>query len=230
MQLISTLFKKQKKKGKRKLVRAWDKMKTWLREESAKLEVVIDKHARLQAVGALHGEAKDNNKPSKIRVKSASYDLDKARAGEPSFTCETKELELLSVSKDELDGGATTSSSSLEQPVVKNSTEMIPSALKKKTMSSDNILCKSKLKLAPVSFSMDELSSSNSHGGEKNETTKGDEVVADCNETMGSGDKKQSSKGAGLIKRRMLGSIRGLMTSTNLLGNDTNDEVPTTTL
>lgn len=92
--------------------------------------------------------------------------------------------------------------------------------LRRKTASSDNILENKRTRLQPpVSFSMDKLCAD----VENNDGTAKPAVTGN-----GSGDAETSrnhgGKG-GLIKRRMLGSIRGLMASTHLLQTNETDEV-----
>lgn len=47
---------KRLKLQKRRLGKAWGRMRNWLREERTKLGEVVNRHARLQAVGALNAE------------------------------------------------------------------------------------------------------------------------------------------------------------------------------
>lgn len=47
---------KRLKLQKRRLGKAWGRMRSWLREEKSKIGEVVNRHARLQAVGALNSE------------------------------------------------------------------------------------------------------------------------------------------------------------------------------
>lgn len=58
---------KRLKLQKRRLGKAWGRMRTWLREEKTRIGEVVNRHARLQAVGALSSEvASENKKNDKI--------------------------------------------------------------------------------------------------------------------------------------------------------------------
>lgn len=52
---------KRLKLQKRRLGKAWGRMRNWLREERTKLGEVVNRHARLQAVGALNAEVAGAN-------------------------------------------------------------------------------------------------------------------------------------------------------------------------
>lgn len=223
----------QEKRRRHRLGKAWGKMRTWLREEKVKLGEVVQRHARMQAVGALHNSAtSEEDSPSGSRC--GSYDLVAARARELGSLTHVEEFGLASVSEEINDN--TCVSHDLEtrktpvcrsdddnadvkvQELDKKSPENTRGRLRKKMIAgSESNLSGTKLKLTPVSFSLDKLC---------------DDVDRDVNEKEkdslkpvdGRELKAHVGKG-GLIKRRMLGSIRGLMASTHLLQQHDIDEV-----
>ncbi|KAK2581219.1 hypothetical protein KPH14_008017 [Odynerus spinipes] len=215
------------KSEKRKLGKAWGKMRSWLRDERSKLSEVIQRHARMQNVGAMIGEPQENNQEMSLKdLKTskgrsyASYDLAKARTQELGsitrveefgislLTKETNENESsLNVSRRSNSyspdsGKAYIGDTSAEEDMVVSRRNV----LCKKTASSDDILGNGKRSpLPPVSFSMDKLCSD----------TENDEMCVASTEHETTA-RDRAGKG-GMIKRRMLGSIRGLMASTHLL-------------
>ncbi|RLU23069.1 hypothetical protein DMN91_005347 [Ooceraea biroi] len=207
---------KRLKLQKRRLGKAWGRMRSWLREERTKIGEVVNRHARLQAVGALSPEVQ-NDAASMRTSKSKQrgfYDLTRARIQESGSITRVEEFGLSSVSEeanvsDEVDRPVSASPDSGKASA--NGTRL-RSNLRRKTASSDNILENSRTRLQPVSFSMDKLCS-----GVEND----DMVTTTVPTTVGAGGDVDTTRDhggkGGLIKRRMLGSIRGLMASTHLL-------------
>ncbi|XP_003400015.2 uncharacterized protein LOC100643213 isoform X1 [Bombus terrestris] len=191
---------------KHRLGKAWEKMRNWLRDETSRINEVVNKHARLQAVGALSEESCTVTVPN---GNSASYDLTKAKTPELGSITRVEEFGLSSVSQERLKS----SSSSPETVIVSSKTNVAlhraptkTTGLGKMIATSDNVLNeKSEPSIVPVSFSMDKLCSD----------TEIDETHDAA--TAGEIDSRDHARKAGLIKRRMLGSIRGLMASTHLL-------------
>ncbi|XP_050588291.1 uncharacterized protein LOC126921096 isoform X1 [Bombus affinis] len=191
---------------KHRLGKAWEKMRNWLRDETSRINEVVNKHARLQAVGALSEESCTVTIPN---GNSASYDLTKAKTLELGSITRVEEFGLSSVSQERLKS----SSSSPETVIVSSKTNVAlhraptkTTGLGKMIATSDNVLNeKSEPSIVPVSFSMDKLCSD----------TEIDETHDAA--TAGEIDSRDHARKAGLIKRRMLGSIRGLMASTHLL-------------
>ncbi|XP_076663027.1 nostrin isoform X2 [Andrena cerasifolii] len=185
---------------KHRLGKAWEKMRCWLRDETSRINEVVNKHARLQAVGAISGEAQ----LAKIsKSQSASYDLTKTRTQELGSITRVEEFGLASV----LEENATSSPEALGI-FVRNAADDLKGDQADFRMivgSSDNIFDKQseKRRVAPVSFSMDKLCS--------------DTENEEADNATGEIETKDHARKAGLIKRRMLGSIRGLMASTHLL-------------
>ncbi|XP_060822640.1 uncharacterized protein LOC132910730 [Bombus pascuorum] len=191
---------------KLRLGKAWEKMRNWLRDETSRINEVVNKHARLQAVGALSEESCSVTVPN---GNSASYDLTKARTPELGSITRVEEFGLSSVSQEHLKS----SSSSPETVIVSSKTNVAlhrastkNTGLGKMIATSDNVLNeKSELSIVPVSFSMDKLCS-DTEIDETHDAATAAEI-----------DSRDHARKAGLIKRRMLGSIRGLMASTHLL-------------
>lgn len=147
------------------------------------------------------------------------YDLTRARTQETGSITRVEEFGLSSVSEE------ANVSDDLERPTSAspdsgkaNSSRTMRGNLKRKTVSSDDILENSRTKLQPpvstVSFSMDKLcpDAENDETGMSSTTpTTMAPAEVGCETSRDHGGK------GGLIKRRMLGSIRGLMASTHLL-------------
>ncbi|KAK0166988.1 hypothetical protein PV327_004443 [Microctonus hyperodae] len=264
---------------KYRLGKAWGKMRSWLREERTKLNEVVQRHARLQAVGVgCHSESNTDD-DSMSSGRCGSYDLVAARAKElgiqppqihdNEFVLESVSEEIHLSQRDEVvvshDPATTQTSISAsavttttttanttaqrdslvcptydDEKVGKKLPEMINGGrLRKRIASSDNILCGTKFKLAPVSISLDKLCDDNV-GDCNNDTDDNDDdndekdngvVMENKNEdlcelkTISEKELQKTHMGkGGLIKRRMLGSIRGLMASTNLLHQHENEE------
>ncbi|KOX67176.1 Nostrin [Melipona quadrifasciata] len=199
-----------------RLEKAWEKMRSWLREETSRINDVVNKHARLQAVGAL---AEESCSLPVSNGNSASYDLTRARTRQSGSILRVEEFGLSSVSEENLDsfpspGAMVVSSRSktnLRAPTKSDE------SLGKMVASSDNLLNeKSSLRneeaasrAASISLSMDKLCSD----------AENDETRDAAIETI-----RDHARNAGLIKRRMLGSIRGLMASTHLLHSASSHE------
>lgn len=140
------------------------------------------------------------------------YDLTRARTQESGSITRVEEFGLSSVSEEvNVSDDAERPTSASPDSGKANSSRTLHSNLKRKTVSSDDILENSRTKLQPpVSFSMDKLCSD----VENDETRTSPTTTAPeagCETSRDHGGK------GGLIKRRMLGSIRGLMASTHLL-------------
>ncbi|XP_050485651.1 uncharacterized protein LOC126871189 [Bombus huntii] len=198
--------REQRYPKKHRLGKAWEKMRNWLRDETSRINEVVNKHARLQAVGALSEESCTVTVPN---GNSASYDLTKARTPELGSITRVEEFGLSSVSQEHLKS----SSSSPETAIASSKTNVAlhraptkTTGLGKMIATSDNVLNeKSELSIVPVSFSMDKLCS-DTEIDETHDAATAAEI-----------DSRDHARKAGLIKRRMLGSIRGLMASTHLL-------------
>nr|XP_033201921.1 uncharacterized protein LOC117163607 [Bombus vancouverensis nearcticus] len=198
--------REQRYPKKHRLGKAWEKMRNWLRDETSRINEVVNKHARLQAVGALSEESCTVTVPN---GNSASYDLTKARTPELGSITRVEEFGLSSVSQEHLKS----SSSSPETAIAPSKTNVAlhraptkTTGLGKMIATSDNVLNeKSELSIVPVSFSMDKLCS-DTEIDETHDAATAAEI-----------DSRDHARKAGLIKRRMLGSIRGLMASTHLL-------------
>lgn len=170
-------------------------MRSWLRDETSRINEVVNKHARLQAVGALSG---DSQVAKVSKMKAASYDLTKARTQELGSITRVEEFGLASVSQEIVTSSPESTNVSMNTEDTKNNA----TNLRKMAASSDNIFSEQgKKRLALVSFSVDKLCSDT-------EMEEADNVT---------GESRDHARKAGLIKRRMLGSIRGLMASTHLL-------------
>lgn len=180
-------------------------MRTWLRDETSRINEIVNKHAKLQAVGALSGESVA---PTVSKSNSASYDLLKAKTRESGSITRIEEFGLSSLSKDDVN-------SSPEKEVTVSMGEQVKNknGLRKSIATSETVLNeKSETIVPPVSFSMDKLCSDT-------ENDERDNMVS--GETEG----RDHARKAGLIKRRMLGSIRGLMASTHLLHSSSAHEI-----
>ncbi|KAG9427890.1 hypothetical protein HZU67_10207 [Apis mellifera carnica] len=196
---------------KHRLGKAWEKMRTWLRDETSRINEIVNKHAKLQAVGALSGG--ESVAPTVSKSNSASYDLLKAKTRELGSITRIEEFGLSSLSKDDVNSSpekevvVSAKTSAGEQ--VKNN----GNGLRKNIATSETVLNeKSETIVPPVSFSMDKLCSDT-------ENDERDNVVTEETES------RDHARKAGLIKRRMLGSIRGLMASTHLLHSSSVHEI-----
>ncbi|XP_035739332.1 uncharacterized protein LOC118449177 [Vespa mandarinia] len=217
---------------KRKLGKAWGKMRNWLRDEKSKLSEVIQRHARMQNVGAMITDLNDDHdlsfKDTKLSKgkRYASYDLTKARTQELGSITRVEEFGLSTITKEtneehdnnssnvnrRSNSGSPNSDNRIFIDDINPEDKMFANRRTAfcKTASSDDILGNEKRNsLLPVSFSMDKLCSD----------TENDETCVASAELETTRDR--AGKG-GMIKRRMLGSIRGLMASTHLL-QTTND-------
>lgn len=189
---------RRSKLQKHRLGKAWDKMRSWLRDETTKINEVVNKHARLQAVGALAAEAGPPpsipsipnipNIPSISSGKCASYDLTKATARETGSVTRVEEFGMAAVVS--------------EETIVARSSEN-GAGPRKVLGSAEDLLNGS----GPVPVHLYRPSSD----GENEEA---DDEAAETAETV---ETKDRARKVGPIKRRMLGSIRGLMASTHLL-------------
>lgn len=61
----------RRKLQKRRLGKAWGRMRTWLREERTRIGDIVNRHARLQAVGALSPEVAKEKEKKKMRNRHA---------------------------------------------------------------------------------------------------------------------------------------------------------------
>ncbi|XP_058795300.1 uncharacterized protein LOC131666527 isoform X2 [Phymastichus coffea] len=189
---------------RRKLGKAWGRMRTWLSEERSKLSGVVARHARLQAVGARLDDVAEESAAQAYNggAQSGSYDLTKARLGsarQASCLPRVEEFGLEQVAGEEA-----------------RVTAKLHLSIKK-TASSDDILGERRqpraLLPAATSFSLERLCSDD---GAALELSGGDSAAAKKLQT------RRYAKG-GLIKKRMLGSIRGLIANAHLL-HDQDDE------
>ncbi|XP_076387469.1 nostrin isoform X2 [Megachile rotundata] len=185
---------------KHRLGKAWEKMRSWLRDETSKINEVVNKHARLQAVGALTGEARV---PVISKSNSASYDLTKASTQQLGSITKVEEFGLTSVTEE----NATRPSENDDIALVnatsdasKNASKNASNNLRRVVGSSDNVFDEDAKEKIVTSYSVDKLCFDTEH-----------------EETVGIENSRDHARKAGLIKRRMLGSIRGLMASTHLL-------------
>ncbi|XP_076387475.1 nostrin isoform X3 [Megachile rotundata] len=195
----SSIFYKDKY-AKHRLGKAWEKMRSWLRDETSKINEVVNKHARLQAVGALTGEARV---PVISKSNSASYDLTKASTQQLGSITKVEEFGLTSVTEE----NATRPSENDDIALVnatsdasKNASKNASNNLRRVVGSSDNVFDEDAKEKIVTSYSVDKLCFDTEH-----------------EETVGIENSRDHARKAGLIKRRMLGSIRGLMASTHLL-------------
>lgn len=192
---------------KHRFGKAWDKMRSWLRDETTRINEVVNKHARLQAVGALTGEARVPSKNS-----SASYDLTKASTQELGSITKVEEFGLASVSEENVIRSSEDSEISLIK-TRKNSKNDSNNLRQVVGSSNDVFQEEGKEKIVPISsYSMDKLCSDTEHE---------EHAIVEIE------NNRDHARKAGLIKRRMLGSIRGLMASTHLLHVHEPEEVLT---
>lgn len=146
------------------------------------------------------------------------YDLTQARvqASSASIT-RVEEFGLSSVSEE-------ANVSDADRPASANSSRTLTRGnLRRKTVSSDDILENKRTRLQPpVSLSMDKLCPDVENDAE---TTKPQAATITGNGSADAETSRNHGGKGGLIKRRMLGSIRGLMASTHLLQTNETDEV-----
>ena len=229
-------------KRQRRLGKAWGRMRSWLREEKLRLGDVVTRHARMQAVGALRSGKSVDSSP--LGSRTGSYDLTEARTRELGSITRVEEFGLAAVSEEgnlsdserpectsyDLHAGRQSrvengendedddddrKKSKLDSSNDSPDSAFAPRKLRIKTVSTDNVLTGTRMKLTPISFSLDKLCTDEGND-------EGTNVVVghrDCEQT-----RDHVGKG-GLIKRRMLGSIRGLMASTHLLQQHETEEV-----
>jgi len=165
------------------------------------------------------------------------YDLTRAHIQESGSITRVEEFGLSSVSEEANVSDDTERPMSVSPDSGKmsaNGTRRLRGNLRRKTASSDNILENDRTKLQlPGSLSMDKLCS---HVNTENDemktipmTTATTMMTAPAMTTMAGTSDTEASRDHGgkssLIKRRMLGSIRGLMASTHLLQTYESDEV-----
>lgn len=232
---------------KNSLGKALIKMRCWLRDEKLKIGDVVQRHSKLQAVGAMKNN-NNNNSPSSSR--SGSYDLVEAREREMSkYKNNIDEFGLSSVSEEvnlsepgeveltsydmkpekklESNDDKVFEQGSIESSSPIKRTILTPGILRKKTLSSEN-LTGNKRTMKLTSFSLDQLYDDIDNANEEK-----NKRVVGVGGGGGGGEKEEEKDQAGirhmgkrgLIKRRMLGSIRGLMASTNLLHQHDTEEV-----
>lgn len=170
------------------------------------------------------------------------YDLTRAHTRESGSITRVEEFGLSSVSEeanvsDNMDRPVSASPDSGKTS--ENDTRRLRGNLRKKTPSSDDILETNRTRLQlPGSFSMDKLCSHVTENDETKMTTVTTTTTITTTtmtttttpiamaETSGDAETSRDHGGkSGLIKRRMLGSIRGLMASTHLLQTYESDEV-----
>ncbi|XP_020285157.1 uncharacterized protein LOC109855369 isoform X2 [Pseudomyrmex gracilis] len=210
---------KRLKLQKQRLGKAWGRMRNWLREERTKIGEVVNRHAKLQAVGALSSEGRSDEAASTRTSKSKQrgfYDLTQARVQTSGSITRVEEFGLSSVSEE-------ANVSDADRPASANSSRTLTRGnLRRKTVSSDDILENKRTRLQPpVSFSMDKLCSNVENDVE---TTKPQAATITGNGSADAETSRNHGGKGGLIKRRMLGSIRGLMASTHLLQTNETDE------
>ncbi|XP_066596133.1 uncharacterized protein Nost [Prorops nasuta] len=205
---------------RRKLGKAWGKMRSWLREEKWRIGEVVNRHARMQAVGALAKEQEERDKKRIGVLKSGSYDLTKARARiELGSITRVEEFGLASVT-EEL-GAERESSRSPDSGLACSNARSQPSrSLRQlRTTSSDNILGRNAAK----------RSNRGRGPGSKMVTLSVDRLCSDSEAEMTEDAPEEAPKEAtegkgGLIKRRMLGSVRGLIATAHILHAQDLDE------
>jgi hypothetical protein len=156
------------------------------------------------------------------KSKRGFYDLTRARIQESGSITRVEEFGLSSVSEEvNVSDMERPASASPDSAKTSANGSRLRSNLRRKTASSDNILEDNRTRLQPpVSFSMDKLCSTVESDDAVTTTTPA--AVASGGDVDMSRD--HGGKG-GLIKRRMLGSIRGLMASTHLLQTYEAEEV-----
>lgn len=141
------------------------------------------------------------------------YDLTRARTQESGSITRVEEFGLSSVSEEvNVSDDAERPTSASPDSGKTSGSRTLRGNLKRKTVSSDDILENSRTKLQPpVSFSMDKLCSDVENDETRTSPTTTAPAEVGCETSRDHGGK------GGLIKRRMLGSIKGLMASTHLL-------------
>ncbi|XP_057318122.1 uncharacterized protein LOC130663075 [Microplitis mediator] len=274
-----SLKTREKRRKHRRLGKAWTRMRSWLRDEKLKLEEVVQRHAKLQAVGALRAQQNDRDVIKGNRC--GFYDLVAARNREFGAVVEEQEegqvTSIAKVSHDikspeydyvgsdhvededgdhdddddenshDLQTRKTPECCQVEKVDMPGKPEVMRGKLRKRIASSENV-SRIKLKLTPVSFSLDNLcNDDNDDNNNKNNNNyvnvddedDGNRPNDDCGGSAGgnSGDQGHKERHrienkelrshvgkGGLIKRRMLGSIRGLMASTHLLHQHDTEE------
>ncbi|XP_076643109.1 nostrin [Halictus rubicundus] len=184
---LSTVSRRirRSKLQKHRLGKAWDKMRSWLRDETTRINEVVNKHARLQAVGALAAEAGPPpsipNIPNIPSIKCASYDLTRATARDTGSITKVEEFGMASVTEETIEARSPENGA----------------GPRKLHSSAEDLLDGS----GPVSVRAYRPCSDAENEEADDET----------------GETKDRARKVGPIKRRMLGSIRGLMASTHLL-------------
>ncbi|KZC08699.1 PREDICTED: uncharacterized protein LOC107186932 [Dufourea novaeangliae] len=193
---------------KHRFGKAWEKMRCWLREETSRINEVVNKHARLQAVGALGGEARVPSISTGKIGKHASYDLTKARTGELGSITRVEEFGLTSVAEE----NATRAAERNTNTNTFGSREITGSCDDVELFSDDET--NERVVATPVSPGTNKPCSD----------TENEEVDDATAAGVAGPETKDRARKAGLIKKRMLGSIRGLMASTHLLHVHETDE------
>lgn len=151
------------------------------------------------------------------------YDLTRARTQESGSITRVEEFGLSSVSEEaNVSDEERPTSASPDSGNARNGsrTSFIRSNLKRKTASSDDILENSRTRLQlPVSFSVDKLceNDAGTRASSTMPTTPTPTSTTASTEISCETSRDRDGGKGGLIKRRMLGSIRGLMASTHLL-------------
>lgn len=214
----------EKIKNKRRLSKAWYKMRCWLRDEKLKIDEVVQRHSRLQAVGALqqmnnpssnsHSGSYDLVEAYKKQIVIINNDNDISSVTEEIIISEVENIELTSYDKLKTDDIIVTDA--VDKSIMNIDNNITTGILKNKTISNENIKSNIKNnKLTPVSFSLDKLNDDTEHFDDDKVKKKYEEEKE---------QHRHVGKGS-MIKKRMLGSIRGLMASTNLLHQHDTEEV-----
>ncbi|KAJ8666852.1 hypothetical protein QAD02_008514 [Eretmocerus hayati] len=202
--------------GSKKRAKLWARVRGWLSDERSRLGEVVARHARLQAVGArLHQHQAGPKKSSSSgvleeRSRSGSYNV--ARAQKREWSNHTQ--------------------SPVQVQRLPRVEEFGPSAVVgsdfaiKKTASSDDILAtgheaRPRHRPPPLtSFSLERLDCDDELERDNDDEEEDDNGnangVTTANGPRGK-DQGKRAKRRGLVRRRMLGSLRGLIASTNLL-------------
>ncbi|XP_044579488.1 uncharacterized protein LOC123261771 isoform X2 [Cotesia glomerata] len=277
----------EKRRKHRRLGKAWTRMRSWLRDEKLKLGEVVQRHAKLQAIGVIRAKQSEDDDDNDINSNISKgkggnrcgfYDLVAARNREfGSVVEEQEEGQVASIAtvshthdikrpdceyggdhvedEDHVDENShdlqtrkALECCQVEKVKTTGKPEMMSGKLRKRIASSENV-SRIKLKLTPVSFSLDKLCNDDddnnniNHNNNNNINNDNDEDDNDDDggnrrkDDCGDGDqglkkrhrfedkelRSHVGKG-GLIKRRMLGSIRGLMASTHLLHQHDTEE------
>nr|XP_033338864.1 nostrin isoform X2 [Megalopta genalis] len=204
----SSLFYKDKYAlQKHRLGKAWDKMRSWLRDETTRFNEVVNKHARMQAVGALAAETEQPANVPKVsnvsngKRESASYDLTRATIGHTGSVTRVEEFGFVSVS---VSAPASATETIATRPVE------IKTDIEAETEAETEV--ETEIEAAGPRRVLGSANDPNPCCGTENEEA--DNAIAETAETA---EIKDHARKVGLIKRRMLGSIRGLMASTHLL-------------